>query len=259
MQNESGNKWRQALAQWAIPKEILDQAPEDPWIHPPALFQIPDQVEDSPSHEIAREALTIGGSVLDIGCGGGMAAFALTPPAAHVIGVDHQSEMLVMFAENARKRSVTSEVFEGFWPAMADGVPSADVAVAHNVVYNVQNIEDFLQAMNDHAKNRVVIEMPQQHPLATAAPLWKHFWNIERPTTPTPGDLMEVLAEQGIDAKLKLWDGAVRQEADLATAASYSRIRLCLPAEREGEVLEFLESAPRQEVKKIATLWWDIK
>jgi hypothetical protein len=70
---------------------------------------------------------------------------------------------------------------------------------------------------------------------------------------------MEVLTEQGIDAQLKLWDGPVRQEADFATAANYSRIRLCLPAEREGEVLEFLESQPRQEVKKIATLWWDSK
>lgn len=259
MKNESGNKWRQALAQWAIPQEIIDQAPEDPWIHPPALFQIPDQIEDSPSHQIARDAMPVGGSVLDIGCGGGMAAFALTPPATHVIGVDHQSEMLVMFAENAQKRNVTSEVFEGFWPAMAGSVPRADVVTAHNVVYNVQNIEDFAQAMNDHANKRVVIEMPQQHPLATAAPLWKHFWNIDRPSTPTPTDLMHVLTEQGIHAQLKLWDGPVRQETDLATAANYSRIRLCLPAEREGEVLEFLESAPRQEVKKIATLWWDFE
>ena len=197
--------------------------------------------------------------VLDIGCGGGMAAFALTPPATHVIGVDHQSEMLVMFAENAQKRNVTSEVFEGFWPAMAGSVPRADVVTAHNVVYNVQNIEDFVQAMNDHANKRVVIEMPQQHPLATAAPLWKHFWYIDRPSTPTPTDLMHVLTKQGIHAQLKLWDGPVRQETDLATAANYSRIRLCLPAEREGEVLEFLESAPRQEVKKIATLWWDFE
>jgi hypothetical protein len=31
----AGNHWRESLAAWAIPKEILDQAPEDPWIHLP--------------------------------------------------------------------------------------------------------------------------------------------------------------------------------------------------------------------------------
>ena len=257
MQIDSGSRWRAALAQWAIPQSILDQAPENPWIHPAALFQIPENIADSISHQRARESLVIGGTLLDIGCGGGIAAFAVSPPAAHVIGVDHQPEMLSMFSQNARTRGLTSEVFEGFWPAVSPLVPVADVATAHHVVYNVPEIEDFLIAMNAHAAQRVVLEMPQHHPLANTSALWKHFWSLDRPVDPTPEDLMKVLAELEFDAHVELWEGSMRQESDLAQLAHYSRIRLCLPVEREGEVLEFLTSAPREESRKLATIWWD--
>src|SRR5512141_917000 len=95
--------WARSLAAWSIPSEILTQAKTSPWIHPPILFQIPEKIDETISHSRAREALPSGGSVLDVGCGGGIASFALTPPASHVIGVDHQGEMLEMFAENAKK------------------------------------------------------------------------------------------------------------------------------------------------------------
>ena len=38
---KASKKWKSDLQAWAIPKEIIDQAPENPWIHPPVLFQIP--------------------------------------------------------------------------------------------------------------------------------------------------------------------------------------------------------------------------
>jgi SAM-dependent methyltransferase len=257
MEIESGNYWRAKLEAWAIPKEILDQAPENPWIHPPAMFQIPDVITDSISHQRAREAIQVNGSVLDIGCGGGIAAFALTPPATTVIGVDHQPEMLEMFEENAKLRRVSVATFDGFWPEVERSTPVADVVVAHHVLYNVAKVEDFLVAMNSHATKRVVIEMPQQHPLTTATPLWQHFWNLDRPTDPKPEDLIRVLAELGIDANLELWEGEMRQEANLEMQAHYSRIRLCLQPEREGEVLEFLKNQPKVALRKLATIWWD--
>ena len=257
METAAGKYWRDSLAAWAIPKEIMDQAPEDPWIHPPVMFQIPTTIEDSPSHRRAREVLNPGDSLLDIGCGGGIAAFAVVPPATHVIGVDHQAEMLDMFSTNASERGVASEVFDGFWPAVAGKVPVADVVTTHHVVFNVSGIEDFLLEMNSHSKKRVVIEMPQWHPLTTAAPLWKHFWNLERPVTPRPADLMNVLDELGIKANLELWEGSMRTESDLESQARFSRIRLCLPESREGEVLEFLRTQPKVAIRNLATIWWD--
>ena len=255
---KASEKWKSDLQGWAIPEEIIDQAPENPWIHPPVMFQIPDVIENSISHKRAREVLESGDSLLDIGCGGGIAAFAVSPPATHVIGVDHQSEMLEMFATNASGRGVTSEIFEGFWPAVSEQVPSADVVATHHVVYNVAEIDDFLSAMNSHARKRVVIEMPQRHPLTTSTALWKHFWNLDRPVDPTPHDLMNVLRELGLNAHLELWDGAMRSESDLKTQAHFSRIRLCLPDHREEEVLEFLKTQPKIVTRNLATIWWDV-
>ena len=77
------DQWAHDLAAWRIPDEILATAPRSPWIHPVELFRAPDEpVPDSPSHARARERLNVGGTLLDVGSGGGRAAFAVAPPAA---------------------------------------------------------------------------------------------------------------------------------------------------------------------------------
>lgn len=251
--------WRDQLAAWAIPKEILDQAEESPWIHPPALFEIPEIITETPSHKIAREVLSENSSVLDIGCGGGIAAFALVPPASFVIGVDHQPEMLEMFTKNANNRKIKSDVVLGFWPGVAWKTPNADLVTAHHVMYNVPQVEDFIQNMNHHALKRVVIEIPTNHPLSNMSELWRHFWDLERPTTPTYLNLIDVINELGFEPKFKVWAGQVRPEKDLDQAAEFMRIRLCLPKKRFTEVKEFMQSQPIQGTRELTTIWWDKK
>jgi SAM-dependent methyltransferase len=250
--------WRRALDAWALPDEIVNSAPQSPWIHPPVLFEVPDQIQPSPSHDRAREVLAPGGSVLDVGCGGGIAAFALTPPATHVIGVDHQPEMLVMFRANAAKRGVTCETVEGFWPLVAALTPVADVVTAHHVVYNVADLVPFLRALDGHARSRVVLEMPDRHPLASMSDAWRHFWNLERPRGPTPAELLDVLRELGIGARREQWSGPMRVEQNLDQAAHFMRIRLCLPESREDEVRDFLASNPAPSARELTTIWWDV-
>lgn len=258
MQIQTGSAWRRDLAEWSIPKRILDQAPENPWIYPPAYFQVDDVITDSVSHQKAREAVPAGGSILDIGCGGGVAALACVPPAAKAIGVDLQPKMLAMFVDSVKLRGVECESFEGLWPAIAPKVSNADVVTAHHVVYNVQEIEDFLLAMNSHARKRVVIEMPQQHPQSRFAPLWQHFWNLERPSVPTPTELMRVLIDLGIRANLELWDGYMGRNVDREQEAYYSTIRLCLPQARNNEVRAQLEMLSASTSRPLATIWWDV-
>jgi SAM-dependent methyltransferase len=249
--------WHEKLESWAIPPEIIDLAPESPWIHPAVLFQVPEVIELTPSHKKAREALPENGSILDIGCGGGIAAFAMGAKAGRVIGVDHQSQMLEMFTENAKSRNIESTVHEGFWPEIAGEVEAADVVVAHHVVYNVLDIVPFLAEMNAHASKRVVIEMPQHHPLSNLNHAWKHFWNLDRPIKPTPKDLLNVLDEMGISAHLDLWSGDMRMERDFEQTVEFTRIRLCLPASRDGEVRDFLTAQTQQQKRDLATIWWD--
>lgn len=253
----SAELWATELAQWSIPEEILAQAETSPWIHPPALFQIPTSISMNPSHEIALAALPKGGSILDIGCGGGLAAFALSENAGKVIGVDHQAEMLEMFAANALNRGIKSETHLGFWPAIASSVSNADVVTVHNVFYNVSDVIPFILELNMHANKRVVIEMPALHPLATLSGAWKYFWNIERPTEPTPDLLIKVLAELGIRANFKYWSNEVRKEVDPESTVEFMRIRLCLPTSRSEEIRSYLSNNPPSGTRELATIWWD--
>ncbi len=250
--------WRRALEAWALPDEIVNSAPQSPWIHPPELFEVPDTIAPSPSHERALDVLDVGATVLDVGCGGGIAAFALTPPATHVIGVDNQSEMLAMFRANARARGVDVETVEGVWPEVAFQTPVADVVTAHHVVDNVADIEPFLVALDDHARSRVVLELPDHHPLASMSEAWRYFWNLERPEGPTPVELLNVLHEIGLDAHREQWLGSPRREQNPEQAARFMRIRLCLPEDREGEVREYLESHPAPQARELSTIWWDV-
>ena len=258
MSGPAARRWRELLGAWALPEEIVSAAPQSPWIHPPVLFEVPDVIATNPSHERAREALDEGASVLDVGCGGGIAAFALAPPATLLIGVDHQREMLEMFSATGARRGVATETFEGFWPDVAAQVPVADVATAHHVVYNVGDIVPFLTAMNGHASRRVVLEMPQTHPLASLSGAWCHFWDLERPTGPTPDDLLAVLVEMGVEASIETWSGPMRVETDLDQAAHFTRIRLCLGEDREGDVREYLRENPVAPTRGLATIWWDV-
>ncbi len=249
--------WRYSLDAWAIPEEILAAAEESPWIHPLEFFQVPDVIESSPSHDRAREALPSGGSVLDVGCGAGIAAFALAPPAAHVIGVDRQAEMLAEFHVCAEQRGVACATIEGSWPEVADETPSSDIVTAHHVVYNVGDIVPFIRALNDHARVRVVLEMPDHHPLAPMSAAWRHFWRLERPLAPTSSDLVDVLTESGIEAHQEQWSGTMRTAKNLEDAAHLMRIQLCLPQSREDEVREYLISRPSSSVRALSTIWWD--
>jgi SAM-dependent methyltransferase len=254
----AAKRWREALEAWAIPAPILAQAEESPWIHPPDLFDVPKVSTPTPSHVRAREALGDEASVLDVGCGGGAAAMALVPDVKTVIGVDQQSAMLVMFARNASERGLECRTILGDWPDVAPEAPMADVVAAHHVVYNVGDIGPFVDALESHARHRVVLELPTRHPLANMDGAWRHFWDLERPDGPTPDDLMDVLSERGIAARQERWRGPGRAKVNDEQAAQFLRVRLCLPASRLPEVREFLTRNPDTLDRELATIWWDV-
>lgn len=256
----AAQRWRDDLAAWAIPPEILAAAPESPWIHPVEMFTVSDAVPDSPSHRRARAVVPEGGSVLDVGCGGGRAGVALVPPAGSVIGVDEQQRMLDRFAEAVARVGATSRTVLGQWPEVADEAPEADVVVCHHVAYNVADLAPFLLALGAHARRRVVLELPVTHPLSHMAPYWRTFWDLERPSGPTAQDALAVALEAGIDAQLEVWtDETYSARATLTPEqqARFLRIRLCLPEEREPDVAAAMAAAGPAAPRRTATLWWD--
>ena len=261
MSNDLLDRWADDLQRWAIPDHILQQAPQSPWIHPVEKFTpAGDLMVATPSRLRALEAIEglADASVLDVGCGGGRAAFGLTPPATSVVGVDHQQAMLDVFTAAAEERHVTSRTVLGDWPDVADETPSCDVVVCHHVLYNVQRIAPFLQALDAHAHRRVVIEMPVRHPLSHMADLWKHFWDLDRPQRPTADDALAIATSLGFDAHLELFETPPAEEPITSLDVEHMRIRLCLTPDRDAEVEQLLRSRPAQG-RRLAALWWDVR
>jgi len=261
------DRWQADLASWAIPDDILAQAPQSPWIHPVEMFTVDEAIPDSPSGERAREAVFDAvrsdghGLVLDVGCGGGRAAMALVPPATQVLGVDHQPQMLQAFATAAQRRGVAHQEFLGDWPQIQDQVPVGDVVVCHHVAYNVAQIVPFLRALDLHARRRVVLELPVVHPLTHLNPLWKRLWGLDRPTRPTAQDVQAIAIATGLDAHLQTWVDPTwgnRVSLPRADRIRVARIRLCLPEEREDEVATAMDAQGEDQPRSIATLWWDV-
>jgi SAM-dependent methyltransferase len=250
----AARRWAELLDGWSIPDEILFQAPEDPWWMDPVCVEAPAVPVDTPSRRLALEALPEAGRVLDVGCGAGAASLALVPPAGWLIGVDSSPAMLAAFGDGCRRRGVPFEAVEGEWPAAAALVPVADVVVCHHVAYNVRDIIAFVVELTGRARGRAVVELAAVHPLRPLAPLWRHFWKLDRPPGPTAGDFLAVVDEAGISPIVEQAPGRphVRSFDD---AVHVARRQLCLPVEREPEVAEALGVLPKTPTEVWTFAW----
>ncbi len=255
----AARRWAQALADWAIPRDILAQATQSPWSMPPGLLRADPEPVDTPSRERALQAMPEGGSVLDVGCGAGRAGLALVPPAAEVIGVDVDPAALVLFGEAAGAAPVRHRAIEGVWPDVARHTPVADVVVAHHVAYNAPEMAPFAAALHARARRRIVMELSASHPMSWLAPLWRRFWDLERPAGPTADDALAVLHECGIHPRHEAWTDSSRRGLQVLTPherVGYVRARLCLPPERDGEIAEALTGIDLDAPRSVVTVWW---
>jgi hypothetical protein len=176
--------------------------------------------------------------------------------------------MLEEFRRAAAAAGVDAVPVLGRWPDVAEEVEPADVVVCAHVLYNVPNLEPFVQALDTHARRRVVIEITATHPLAWMSDLWLRFHHLARPTEPTADDAEDALREFGFDVRREDVDrpsrpsGFQRRE----DAVGLIRRRLCLTPDRDDEVAEALGARLAQheglwsagpDTQRLVTMWWD--
>ncbi|MDQ1664352.1 MAG: hypothetical protein QOH75_383 [Actinomycetota bacterium] len=256
--SSAAQRWADELAAWRIDPDILARAPENPYAFPPGLFRAAHPESTTPLTERARAALPDSGTVLDVGAGAGAASLPLAPPAGHLVVVDTQPSMLDELASTASGRGLRITRVDGEWPDVADQVPVCDVVVCSHVAYNVPDLGPFAQALNDRARNRVVLELHSDHPWVPLGPLWQRYHHQPRPTGPTAELAVAVLREHGIEPQQQVWE---RPAPDLdgealATYVGFTRRRLCLPSERDPEIADHLAAHPPQPRRSVV-LWWD--
>lgn len=264
-------RWRRELAAWAIPDEILANAPESPWGFAPELFRHrAERTRETPTvtTRLVLDALGTGGEVLDVGVGGGATSLPLATRATLITGVDASADMLEGFLRSARDAGVEAAVVGGPWPEVSSEVGQADVVVCGHVLYNVGDLEPFVRALGDHARRRVVIEITAVHPLAWMADLWSRFHGLARPSGPTSGLAAEAIAELGVpvrrtDESRSPRPGGFERRDD---AVALVRRRLCLNADRDPELADALGDRLRERdglwvagpsEHAVTTLWWD--
>ncbi len=257
---DASQRWADQLAAWGIPQRILDQAPEPPWGHDTRRFAVDDTLDrQSTSAQWAREVLPpSGGTVLDIGCGGGRSSLVLSPPANELIGVDRSGAMLDTFVDATVAVGVARRTVHGTWPEIAPQTPVADVVVCHHVLYDVADVVPFVLALTEHAALAVVVELTTRHPMSAWSPAWRHFWQIERPDGPTHRDLVAVLDSLGLQPEHTTSERGPlpRFAADPERLVPTARRRLCLGSDRDDELADWLDHNPLRWPETVATIRW---
>ena len=247
---DAARRWRELQSGRGIPAEILARAQADPWRFPAADFSAPAEAPDTPSRRAALALLGAGGSVLDIGCGGGAAAFALVPPAHLVTGVDQQRDMVDRLRGHRRgprrrapdRAGPLARTGRGRRAGRRGGLPPRAAQRGGAAA---------LPAGTGAAARRgVVVEMLAEHPMAWLDPLWVRFHGLHRPPSATVDDAVAVLRELGVAPVVTRWErtSRPRQDPDWVTR------RLCLPADRTPEVAAALRGLVRP--RTAATLTW---
>lgn len=254
-----GDRWRQLLRHSEVPQSIIDHAPEPAGSLEPERFRWRPEQDAAPpvrpSRRRALQALPVGGTVLDVGVGGGASSLGLVPQAGFIVGVDALQGMLESFEASARAAGVATQTVLGTWPEIADAVPIADVALSHHAVYRVAEIEEFIEAMTVRARHRVVLEVSAHSPLSGLDELWKSLHGIDRLDWLVADELQAVLVAMGLPVEredIVLPPRAVEVTPEMV---AFARRRLYVGRDRDPEIEEYLRKREPQ-AQRVAALWW---
>ena len=161
-------------------------------------FRKGDSVIDRLEQEFA-ECRTL----VDIGGGAGRLALPLSLSREAVTVVDSSKSMLLELQDSCEEAKIenVSSVF-GLWEDAVIDIHEG--ALCSHVTYGIENIEKFLENVNQYASKRVVIIAFMKSPQAHLESLWREVHEEERVHLPGVPELMDVLWQLGIAPELNI-------------------------------------------------------
>ncbi|MDH3194341.1 MAG: class I SAM-dependent methyltransferase, partial [Acidimicrobiia bacterium] len=191
--------WRSQLEAWALPQDLLDAVPWNPYEWPAELFSRRDtsvanqDLAERHTNAVIRRFEPV--SLIDIGAGTGGSCLQYAEEGVAVTAVEPDGAMAAKLRSLIAERGVTVDVIEGSWPDAAGLVLPADVVTCSHVIHNVPNPGPFLWAMQSVARRAVVIQEFEVHPWAHLGPYYRQLHGLDRPVGPTVDDLVAVIEE----------------------------------------------------------------
>ncbi len=228
----------------------------------------PHRTDDEALNTIA-ELVTPASTVLDVGGGAGRFAVALAFKCRSVVVVDPSESMLAQLADATNEagqsnvRSIHSD-----WETAE--VSPEDTVLCSHVVYGVADIGPFIEKLESHAKERVVILSFVDSPQSSIAPLWEPVHGEQRINLPAMPELINVLWEMDIYPSISMLTSSRAQSfesVDDATEELGNRLFIDQdsPARERLETVveDYLEStdegwriAGARPVRQ-GVIWWD--
>lgn len=209
--------------------------------------------------------------VLDVGAGTGRHTVPLARHCERVIALDPSLAMLRILREEAERQGRHNiEIVEGGWPDAAPQAPVADIVISAHVLYPIEEIEDFLRAMDSHGRRLCFLHLMAQQPWFDQLGLWKAVHGGERLPQPTHIDVVNVLHQLGCYANVQIsWSDAPRRFDSLDDAVE--RFAESIAVGEDPERRRLLREALSQGLERthgdqlslpmrpfpLATVWWE--
>jgi SAM-dependent methyltransferase len=243
--------------------------PDDPWA--PRAERFARRSADGGPDAVAdwlRAKVRPDDSVLDVGAGTGRYVRVLSPLASRVVAVEPSAAMrgqLEVLVAGAALGNV--EVVGEAWPPAKPR--RADVVLCAHVVYGIEDIAAFVEALDRAAGRLCAIVCGMRPPNAVLAPVWEAVHGEPRRPMPGAVELFNLLHQIGIPASLQVLpranDAFRYHDGEDALRALRHRLHLTATPENDERIRRAIEtkfardaggSRSIRPVPDDAMLWW---
>jgi SAM-dependent methyltransferase len=177
----------------------------DRWEILSPLFKAnPHRTDDIEVNRLVRE-VTPAMTVLDVGGGAGRFALPLALRCRHVAVVEPSPSMGESLRQLAAEAQIDNvSLVAKRWEEAV--VEPADVILSAHVIYMIEGIRAFVAKMVAHARQKVLMLMFMQPPLARYAPFWRWVHGEDKHELLGAGEFLQVLWEMDIYPDLEMFE-----------------------------------------------------